>query len=190
MPTHHGLTCAGTFNGLLRSNTTMPCDRCPEGYTTSQTGCLSASDCNVCLPGYGDTTGSSSSTAAQSVVGRVGRMDPLAVTAQTIRALSALRALASSLNTWQKTSTTCRAQSAVRVLTRLLTASLTLLSCSTTHVGFLTVRCSTWLEADAQWPVMNADVCLFKWCPTEWGPQCRMPPACLLTLQAYIPARS
>jgi len=45
----------GTYNALLQNDTTTPCVTCPTGFATSQTGGTNLKDCNLCLPGYGDS---------------------------------------------------------------------------------------------------------------------------------------
>jgi hypothetical protein len=42
---------------VLRPGTAASCDSCPPGYTTSSTGSTKPSDCELCLPGWGDNTG-------------------------------------------------------------------------------------------------------------------------------------
>lgn len=42
---------------MLRPGTAASCDSCPPGYTTSSTGSTKPSDCELCLPGWGDNTG-------------------------------------------------------------------------------------------------------------------------------------
>jgi len=43
----------GTYNDVLRADTTSPCGSCPAGLSTSQAGGRSLTDCNVCSAGYG-----------------------------------------------------------------------------------------------------------------------------------------
>jgi hypothetical protein len=43
----------GTYNSEIRTTKTAPCEICPEGRSTFQTGGKSINDCSICVAGYG-----------------------------------------------------------------------------------------------------------------------------------------
>lgn len=62
----------GTFNSVLRSDSTTPCDTCPQGYATSSPGATSASSCDTCLPGWGGSASPRGSNCSTQCGGESG----------------------------------------------------------------------------------------------------------------------
>ena len=61
---HVPATLAGTYS-VLRNDTTSPCTACPQGLSTTDTGAVSLTDCNICAQGYGSSNASDKACSQQ-----------------------------------------------------------------------------------------------------------------------------
>jgi hypothetical protein len=63
----------GTYNDVVRNDTSSPCKRCPTGTTTVLDGADSIEDCTACAPGYGGPNCATPCGGSVATYGPAGR---------------------------------------------------------------------------------------------------------------------